>query len=164
MKSLIKFAVSVSLCSLLGTTIFPVLNVRAAEKSTTVSNTNSSDEDFNSMYSQLTIEKKQEFNQLVADGNFSQSEQLEILKSKISNDKSDRLRGIKLTIVKKIALYVAKYTGRSIASKPLKPFVNYLTNFEGKSETGIRNGLIKYLHFNKTAAYWTARTIVFIYL
>lgn len=52
--------------------------------------------------SQLTAEKKQEFNQLVADGNFSKSEQLEILKSKISNDNSDRLLGIKLTVVKKL--------------------------------------------------------------
>ncbi|WP_057828176.1 hypothetical protein [Liquorilactobacillus cacaonum] len=164
MKNLIKLAVSASLCGLLGTAISPVLSVKADENSAIVTNTSSSDEDFNSMYSKLTAEKKQEFNQLVADGNFSKSEQLEILQSKISNDNSDRLRGIKLTVVKKIALYVAKYTGRSIASKPLKSFVNYLTNFEGKSETGIRNGLIKYLHFSKTAAYWTARTIVFIYL
>lgn len=40
----------------------------------------------------------------------------------------------------------------------------YLTNFEGYIETGLRNALVKYLHFNDTVAYWTAHTIVFIYL
>lgn len=161
MKKIIQFGVSASLCSLLGMTIIPVLDVKASD-TTTVSS--SSEESFNKLYSRLTPEKKTEFNQLVNAGSFSHGEQLEILKSKVANDNSDLQRGIKLTVVKKIALYVAKITGRSIASKPLKAFVNYLTDFEGKSETGIRNGLVKYLNFNSTAAYWTARTIVFIYL
>lgn len=159
----IKLLSSILIASVLATTITP-LTVFAETTNTSPTTTNTNDDQEDRLYNLLATSQQEEFNEIVKGAGLTKDQQVVLLTEKVSEQRSSMQRGIKLDAVKEIAKYVAKITGKSLLSKPLKSFVNFITDYEGKAQTGIERGLIKYLHFNKTVAYWTARTVVFIYL
>ena len=168
MKSTIKkLGISIAAASSIGTAMTTtVVNTFAATDNYSVSNSNKkqNDSSYEALYGSLTKDQQDEFDQIVNGAGLSKKQQNTLLQDKSTEQHNNLMRGVKLDVVKQIAKYVAKITGKSLASKPLKAFINFLTDYEGKAEDGIRYALIHYLHFNSTAAYWTARTIVFIYL
>ena len=167
MKSTIKkLGISIAAASFIGTTMATtaVNTFAATDNSVSNSNKNQNDSSYEALYGSLTKDQQDEFDQIVNGAGLSKKQQNTLLQDKSTEQHNNLMRGVKLDVVKQIAKYVAKITGKSLASKPLKAFINFLTDYEGKAEDGIRYALIHYLHFNSTAAYWTARTIVFIYL
>ena len=167
MKSTIKkLGISLGAASFIGTTMATtVVNTFAAtDNSVSNSNENQNDSSYGALYGSLTKDQQDEFDQIVNGAGLNEEQQNTLLQDKITEQNNNLTRGLKLETIKKIAKYVAKITGNSLKTKPLKAFVNFLTDYEGKAEDGIRYALIHYLHLNSTVAYWTARTVVFIYL
>ncbi|WP_419154233.1 hypothetical protein [Weissella viridescens] len=162
----IHAGVSLTALGIMVTAFAPVVTIHADTNSAVVEKDDTT-EQIDKLFKQLEPQDQKEFKAIVRGSNMSNTEQVSVLRDKLAtyqDGSQPTTAGIKIGTVKAIAKYVAKYTGRSIASKPLKAFINYLTNYEGKAQSGIQNGLVKYLHMNKNVAYWLARTIVFIYL
>ena len=88
--------------------------------------------------STLTKNKDQqdEFDQIVNGAGLNEEQQNTLLQDKITEQNNNLTRVLKLETIKKIAKYVAKITGNSLKAKPLKVFVNFLTDYEGKAEDG----------------------------
>lgn len=172
-KSFEKLGIAIAAVSFFGPIVTPTVTTVLAD-TVDVKNTKQQDlelsisvqknNSYKDLYDSLSEDEQAEFHQIVAGAGLNDEQQISLLQDKVDAQRNSMLRGVKLDAVKAIAKYVAKVTGKSLASKPLKAFVNFLTNYEGKAEDGIRYALIHYLHFNSTAAYWTARTIVFLYL
>ncbi|RMC41975.1 MULTISPECIES: hypothetical protein [unclassified Lactobacillus] len=129
-----------------------------AENQVTQKNNNN----YDSLYDNLTPEKKYEFQELVSANLYTSSEQHKFLQDKVDQDNQISLRW-EVGVIKEAVKYAVKLVGAKLGEKSLADFVDYLTGFEGNIQEGIEKGLIKYLHVNKNVAYWAAKTVVFIF-
>ncbi|ETW67312.1 hypothetical protein N577_013645 [Lacticaseibacillus rhamnosus 2166] len=82
-------------------------------------------------------------------------------KAGIADDPAVQARW-KVAVIKAVFKAAAKVLGAKMGEKTLSDWVNYLTNFEGDMQDGIQSFLVTQMGWNSTAAYWTARTIVFL--
>lgn len=117
---------------------------------------------FTVLYQDLAFEKKIEFAELVKSENLSSTTQYQLLLDRynISREATPRW---KTAVLKKAVKYAANLLKVKIGGKSLTSIVNYLTGFEGNIQKGMENGLVKYLHVNRTAAKWAAKTVMFIF-
>lgn len=118
---------------------------------------------FTELYNELSPEDRNNFNILASHYGWSESEKAQILQSKegIADDPAVQARW-KISVIKAVFKAAAKVLGAKMGEKTLSDWVNYLTNFEGGMEDGIQSFLVNRMGWNSTAAYWTARTIVFL--
>ncbi|CAK1250505.1 hypothetical protein [Fructobacillus fructosus] len=134
----------------------PILSASADSNITQSAQTvPSHSQQFNDLYQQLDESDKEEFNQIINSLNLSEEEQIDLLQQRIENDvPSFRW---KTAIIKAAARILAAKLGE----KSVADWTDFLFDWEDNFEGGIRYALIHYGNFNSTAAYWTARSIVF---
>ncbi|KAF0392063.1 MULTISPECIES: hypothetical protein [Lactobacillaceae] len=130
------------------------------QTSVTVKNNNNS-KSFDELYSNLSSEKKKEFQEIVQTQGLNHSQQYQILQDRETQSNEPTTRW-KLSVLKKAVKYAAQLVGTKIKEKTLTEFVNYLTDFEDDMQTGLENGMVKYFHVNRTTAKWVAKTVMFV--
>jgi len=122
-----------------------------------------SSKSFSQLYAELSPEDKANFDTLASHYGWADSEKTQFLQSKagIADDPAVQARW-KVAVIKAVFKAAAKVLGAKMGEKTLSDWVNYLTNFEGDMQDGIQSFLVTQMGWNSTAAYWTARTIVFL--
>lgn len=110
-------------------------------------------------YQSLTKDQKEEFNDIVNGLNLSYNEQVTLLNQYAKQHPSTKIQTKwKTSIIKAIAKLIIAKTGEKSAAD----VTDFLFGWEGDLQSGIEHYLVHHEHWNKTVAYWTAKSIMFI--
>ncbi|MDA2566429.1 hypothetical protein PDQ34_21010 [Bacillus cereus] len=141
------------------TALAPTSLAFADEKDVNISviSNNNTDINFNQLYNQLNENKKEEFLNIVRESNLSFQEQIQLLQDR-ENSSYEATPRWKAAIIKK----AAKLLAAKIGSKSVADITDYLFEWEDNLEQGMQNYLVYKLGWNKTAAHWTAKSVMFI--
>lgn len=114
----------------------------------------------NPVYRTLTDAQKQDFADISQGLNLSYTDQADLLNQYAANRPSTGRFQLqwKTTLIKA----AAKLLAAKLGEKSIADFTDFLFGWEGSLQNGIQYYLIHYAHWNSTAAYWTAKSIVFI--
>lgn len=161
MKKSIKLVTAAATAMMLGGVIAPA-TISLADSIDNNGISVSKNKAFDELYSELTPEKKSEFQKLIDSEKLTNEQQYQILQDTytVNHQASPRW---KVAVLKQAIKYAAKLVGTKLSEKGLADFVNYLTGFEDNIQSGLENGLVKYCHVNRTVAKWAAKTVVFIF-
>lgn len=166
MKKVIKLVTITAASTILGSAVVPsvVSFADTTNNNSVIVKTNDGTKSFDELYSELSSEKKQEFQDIVNTQGLNYSQQYQLLQDRNAQTTPSRFPSKwKVSVLKKAVEYGAKILGAKMGEKTATDFVNYLTDFEGNIQTGLENGMVKYLHVNRTAAKWAAKTVVFVF-
>jgi len=157
-KTFIKGVAALTTVGILTTAVVPAVGAETISNPSKFSHTSLSPKvKLSAFYRELDSTKKAEFEYIVEGLNLSESEQLQLLKDR-SVEQSTVTPRWKTAIIKKAAALIAAKVG----SKTVADITNFLFSWEDDLQMGIEKALIKYGHFNKTVAHWTAKSIMFI--
>lgn len=114
----------------------------------------------------LSLEKENELLEIAKEGNLSNEEINQLVKLYEENMISPRGKlGVILKIVKvskNVMLKASKAFGVKMAEKTVADWTDYLLGWQDDLQDGIENFLIDKCGWNREAASWTAKTIMFI--
>lgn len=111
----------------------------------------------NDLFKKLNKEKQNEFIELAKELNLTYQEQIQFLQEKEAS-KNQLTARWKTAIIKK----AAKLLAAKIGSKSVADITDYLFEWENDLQTGMENYLVYKLGWNRTAAHWTAKSVMFI--
>ncbi|MBM7647011.1 hypothetical protein JOD45_003246 [Scopulibacillus daqui] len=111
----------------------------------------------NPIFRSLSEDQKAEFLEIAQELHLSLDEQNDLLKQRF--DYHHRIQPQwKSSIIKAAAKMIAAKCGE----KSVADITDFLFEWEDDLQTGIEKSLIKYGHFNKKVAKWTAKSIIFV--
>lgn len=139
--------------------ITPLSYVSASD--TNVVSTESSFNELEYFYNHLSETDKETYNELIKHLDLNEQDKLLILREKATTNFEKQLRW-KISAVKKVAQVLAKFLKSIGISKGVVGITNYLFEWENDLQKGIEEFLYRYTPLNRTLAYWTAKTIMFI--
>jgi hypothetical protein len=166
MKIKMKIATLALAGSIMGTALVPSFSAFAdSNESSQEFNIPQNNEESNSLFKEngLTDSQQKDFNEIKQSGQFSEQQLNSVLKDKMNQSNPMFAQKWKIALIKSAIKYGAKLIGKKLEGKTLTDAVNYLTGFEDNIQDGIQNTLVKYLHVNSNVAYWTAKTVVFVF-
>jgi len=114
------------------------------------------------LYKKLTNSQKQEFNELVQGENLSYQEQVILLKEHEKYNPSSSQTHIHPMWKTAILKEIIKITAGVLGEKTAADLSDFLFGWEGSLQSGIEHYLVKKCGWNKTAAYWYAKSVIFI--
>lgn len=118
-----------------------------------------STESYDVLYDRLSPDDKVTFDAIVAEGQLTPAEALDILQTRDGASVQPRW---KVSVLKAAIKYGAKLVGYKISEKGLASFTDYLFGWSGSMEKRLSDGFVKFFGVNRTVANWTAKTVMFV--
>ncbi|MED3352976.1 hypothetical protein P4388_31140 [Bacillus thuringiensis] len=126
-----------------------------------ITNQENTDITTHKLYKELDVDSQKLFIEIVNGANLPYPQQVQLLQDKdrfIEEENNSSMHTWKTALVKK----AAKLLAAKIGSKSVADITDYLFEWEDDLQQGMENYLVYKLGWNKTAAHWTAKSVMFI--